>query len=183
MAGPASPASPYFFLSITPTSLFTWLPYPHAQDPACYCSKSHLSTCFPPHPPLIFIPTPPHPHHSGPACHCGRSRQDPSSLSLHLPPSASPSITSSLYPFLARLTIVVGLAFPTFTTYPSPPPASPFCSLLFLPIRAPACHCGRSRLPLLLPLPASSPPFSPLFPYSLSPLAAPCAPVAMVDPK
>ena len=83
VAGPASPASPHFFLPITPPSLFNWLSYLHAQGLACYCSKSHLSTCFSP---LILIPTPPHPHHPGPACHCGRSRQDPSSLSLHLPP-------------------------------------------------------------------------------------------------
>ena len=186
VAGPASFAPPHFFLSITPTSLFTWPPSPHAQDTACYCCRSHPSTCFPPHPPLIFIPTP-HPHHSGPACHCGRSRLALSSLSLHLSP-LHPHLLHPLYTiFWARLTIVVGPAFPIFTTSLPPPSASPFCALQFLPISGPACHCGRSRLPLLLPLSPSSPPLSPLLPYSLSPslspLAAKRAPVAMGDPK
>ena len=35
-------------------------------------------------PPSSSYLLPHHPHHSGPACHCGRSRQDPSTLSLHL---------------------------------------------------------------------------------------------------
>ena len=139
---------------------------------------------FPPlHPPLILIPTPPHPHHSGPACHCGRSRQGPSSLSLHLPPSASPSLTPLLFVTFFGPAYHCGRSHLPHLHYL--PFTSPFLSLLLLPIRGPACHCGRSRLvfPLLLPVPASPLPFSPLLPYSFSPLAAPRAPVAMGDPK
>ena len=73
--------------------------------------------------------------------------------------------------------------FSTNTTYLPPPPASSFCALPFLPITGPACHCGRFRLPLLLPLLPSSLPLSPLLPYPLSPLAAARALVAMGDPK
>ena len=135
---------------------------------------------------LLLLSSPPHlyTYPPSPSLRPGLSlwQVSPSStltLSASLP-SASPSFASYFYNFLARLTIVVVL---TFTTYLPTPPASPFCALQFLPIRGPACHCGRSRLPLLLPLPPSSPPPSPLRPYSLSPLAAPRAPVAMGDPK
>ena len=51
VAGPASSVSPHFFLSITPIFLFIWLPCPQAHDTACYCCKSHPSSCFPPHSP------------------------------------------------------------------------------------------------------------------------------------
>ena len=60
VAGPALSVSPHFLLSITPIFLFIWPPSPQAHDTACYCCKSHPSTCFPPHSPNV-IPTSPIP--------------------------------------------------------------------------------------------------------------------------
>ena len=75
-------------------------------------------------PPSSSYLLPHYPLHSGPACHCGRSRQDPSSLSLHLHPSGFPSLTSLPFAIcLARLIIVAGPAY-----LPSTPPSTPFCS-------------------------------------------------------
>ena len=77
-----------------------------------------------PSPSSSYLP-PHHPHHSDPTCHCGRSRQDPFSLSLHLHPSGYPSLTFVIC--LARLIIVASPASSILTTYPSPPPSTPFC--------------------------------------------------------
>ena len=170
VAGPASLASSHFFLSITPPFFYilthmAWLVIVAglAFQPASPPSSSYL--------------LPHHPHHSGPACHCGRSRQDPSSLSLHLHPSGFPFVIC-----LARLTIVASPASSIFTTYPSPPPSTPFCSspleARLVIVAGPAWSSPSTSRPCLFSLS-----FSPLSPYSLSPLAAPRAPVAMGDPK
>ena len=160
-----------------------------ALIPESHPPRLVISRLFRTSPPLPLPSSPPHlyTYPPSPSLRPGLSlwQVSPSSiLTLSAPLSpVSPSFASSLYNSLARLTIVVGPAFLTFTTYLPPPPASPFCALPFLPITGPACHCGRSRPPLLLPFLPSSLPLSPLLPYPLSPLAAPRAPVAMGDPK
>ena len=119
VAGPASLASSHFFLSITPPfSISTW--------PGLSLSQVSPSNLLPPPSSSYLLPH--HPHHSGPACHCGRSRQDPFSLSLHLHPSGFPSLTFVIC--LARLIIVASPASSILTTYPSPPPPTPFCPSL-----------------------------------------------------
>ena len=139
VAGPASSVSPHFFLSITPIFLFLWLPFPQAHDTACYYCKSHPSTCLPPHPPLSYL-FPPYPSF-GPAWHCGRSRQIPP-LPL---PAALPFWIPIFYLVftLARLVIVAGPASSVPTAYHF---TSFYHSHLLLPLKSPACHCGRSRL-------------------------------------
>ena len=114
------PHSSHFFLSITPPPFFYILT--HMAWPVIVAGLAFQ----PASPPSSSYLLPHHPHHSGPACHCGRSRQDPSSLSLHLHPSGFPSLTFVIC--LARLTIVASPASSIFTTYPSPPPFTPFCS-------------------------------------------------------
>ena len=111
VAGPASSVSPHFFLSITPIFLFIWLPFPQAHDTACYCCKSHPSTCFPPHPPSSYL-FPPYPSF-GPACHCGRSRQIPL---LTLP---------AALPFWIPIFNTLSLLWPGLSLWQVPPPPSP----------------------------------------------------------
>ena len=110
-------------------------------------------------PPSSSYLLPHHPHHSGPACHCGRSRQDPFSLSLHLYPSGFSSLNFVIC--LARLIIVARPASSILTTYPSPPPSTPFCPSLL-----------EARLVIVAGPAWSSPSTSPpcLFSLLLSPL-------------
>ena len=172
------------------------------DGPACHCGRSrlhsHLPTSSSPSP-LLFL----FPHTHGPACHCGRSRL-PTSFRPPHPHTYSPiipiikarivivagpakitfnsSCISTLLDFhlqifvstSARLVIVAGPASLFLTAYHF---TSFYHSLLSLPIRGPACHCGRSRLIssfYLSPLPLS-PSFPPLFPLTLSLLLPPRA--------
>ena len=152
----------------------------------------------PPHPHLPTSSSPSLPPLSLPGFHLLMHRTRLATVaSLTLPPASPliPPSSSYLLPPIpiipARLVIVAGLFHILFIPFfgPAVPPSPLSLLTLHLPLPLPSAPSGsspseaRSRLPLLLPLPASSPPFSPLLPYSLSPLAAPRAPVAMVDPK
>ena len=139
--GPASLAPSHFFLSITPpfsssSKIETVL---DTHSPACHCANSRLPTSFPP---LTLIPTPA----SSPSSRPGLSLwQVPPRSPLTLPASP-PFWIFDLQIFVsisARLVIVAGPASLFLTAYHF---TSFYHSLLSLPIRGPACHCGRSRL-------------------------------------
>ena len=162
------------------------------SGPACHCGRSRLTAlpssplhllthmarlvivagpAFRPTSPIhfhpIFIPNHQSFPHSRPGLSLWQVPPHP-----YPPTSSSPSLPSfslSGFPFLRHMT-----RFATVASLTLPH--------LSLPLKGPACHCGRSRLissfyPSHLP---GSP--SPLL-LSLSPLAAPRAPAAMGDPK